>query len=64
MIAISATGPEHIMDLGRLKYFAWIADLGSFFASELLSVAQSAFSVHGADLKVELKQRRINRAGR
>jgi hypothetical protein len=30
MIAISATGPEHVMDLSRLKYFAWIADLGSF----------------------------------
>jgi len=53
------------MDLKQLKYFIWVADLGSFSrASESLSVAQSALSRHVADLEVELKQRLFNRTGR
>jgi LysR family transcriptional regulator, nitrogen assimilation regulatory protein len=53
------------MDLKQLKYFVWVADLGSFSrASESLSVAQSALSRHVADLEVELKQRLFNRTGR
>jgi LysR family nitrogen assimilation transcriptional regulator len=53
------------MDLKQLKYFVWVADLGSFSrASESLSIAQSALSRHVADLEVELKQRLFNRTGR
>jgi LysR family nitrogen assimilation transcriptional regulator len=53
------------MDLKQLKYFVWIADLGSFSrASESLSVAQSALSRHVAELELELKQRLFNRTGR
>ena len=53
------------MDLKQLKYFVWVADLGSFSrAAESLSVAQSALSRHVADLEVELKQKLFNRTGR
>jgi DNA-binding transcriptional LysR family regulator len=56
MIAISAIGPEHVMDLSQPKDFSWIADSCSFSrASESLPVTQSALSRHVTGLNLELE---------
>lgn len=53
------------MDLRQLKYFACVADMGSFSrAAEVLSIAQSALSRQIALLEAEVGQRLLYRNGR